>query len=83
MDGVKSAIYSLAASGSRVIILGRSIASVQPLFTFEDFAVSPIYIHQPIGPRKLLRAIANAKDSTIMRRASDFALHSTPAQPSS
>lgn len=82
-DTVKSYISSLTASGSRVVVLGRSIASAQPLFEFEDFAVSPIYIHQPIGPRKLLRAITSAKDSTITRQTSDYALHGTPAKPTS
>ncbi|KAM0717977.1 hypothetical protein Q7P37_006309 [Cladosporium fusiforme] len=79
-DAVKSFIASLAAGGSRLLILGHSIATAQPAFEFEDFTVKPIYIHQPIGPRKLMRAIANARSSVMTRQTSDYALYNTRAQ---
>lgn len=82
-DGsVESLVSSLAASGSRLLVLGQSIASAQPAFKFEDFAVTPTYIHQPIGPRKLARVIANAKDSTVTREADEYALHNNSRKQS-
>lgn len=81
---VKSLISSLAATGgSGLLVLGQSIASAQPIFEFKDFPIKPIYIHQPIGPRKLMRVISNSTSSTITRNLSDYALHDTRAQPSS
>jgi hypothetical protein len=46
-DGVKNLIATLADSGSRLLIFGRSITSCQPEFDFAGFAYNPIYIHQP------------------------------------
>lgn len=46
-DGVKNLLGKIAATGSQLLIFGRSIASCQPEFNFEGFALSPIYIHQP------------------------------------
>lgn len=82
-NAVKSFMSSLAAGGFRPLVLGQSIASAQPIFEFKGFPVKPIYIHQPIGPRKLMRAISNAKSSTTTRQISDYALHDTRAHASS
>jgi hypothetical protein len=46
-DGVRDLIEALAESDSRLLIFGRSIASCQPEFEFEDFKHKPIYVHQP------------------------------------
>jgi hypothetical protein len=46
-DGVRTLIETLAESDSRLLIFGRSIASCQPEFEFEDFKHEPIYVHQP------------------------------------
>lgn len=44
---VKTLLDTIAATGSQLLIFGRSIASCQPEFSFEGFALKPIYIHQP------------------------------------
>ena len=46
-DGVRDLVEALAESDSRLLIFGRSIASCQPEFGFEDFKHKPIYVHQP------------------------------------
>jgi hypothetical protein len=46
-DGLRTLIESLAESDSRLLIFGRSIASCQPEFEFENFTHKPIYVHQP------------------------------------
>jgi hypothetical protein len=46
-DGVQTLIESLAESDSRLLIFGRSIASCQPEFEFENFTHKPVYVHQP------------------------------------
>jgi hypothetical protein len=49
-DGVQTLIEALAESDSRLLIFGRSIASCQPEFEFENFTHKPIYVHQPYDP---------------------------------
>lgn len=46
-DAVKALVDTLAESGSRLLILGRSIASCSPEFEFTNFKFKPLYIHQP------------------------------------
>jgi len=46
-DGVRTLIEALANLDSRLLIFGRSIASCQPEFKFENFEPRPIYVHQP------------------------------------
>jgi hypothetical protein len=46
-DGVQTLIDNLAEADSRLLIFGRSIASCQPEFEFENFKHKPTYIHQP------------------------------------
>lgn len=46
-DGVKNLVNTLAATGSQLLIFGRSMSSCQPEFNFKGFAQRPLYIHQP------------------------------------
>lgn len=47
-DGaLKALVETLAESGSRLLIFGRSVASCSPEFDFSGFKLKPLYIHQP------------------------------------
>ncbi|KAK4505539.1 hypothetical protein PRZ48_003502 [Zasmidium cellare] len=49
---------------SHLLVLGRSIHSLSFVPRFELPAITPVFVHQPIGPRKLLRAIASDRSSS-------------------
>lgn len=45
--GVETLVSKLAESDSRLMIFGQSVLSCQPAFQFENFALKPLYVHQP------------------------------------
>lgn len=57
------ALSHMATHDIQVLILGHSFLSVSPKMTFDGFPVKPAFVHQPIGPRKLLRAVTTGEDS--------------------
>ncbi|KAK5131992.1 hypothetical protein LTR08_000412 [Meristemomyces frigidus] len=66
------------------LILARSVGSMGTDLLFDDFPIEPIFVHQVIGPRKLLRSIITAQDSKTPGPASTKTLQnisSVPATP--
>ncbi|RMY98689.1 hypothetical protein D0864_04295 [Hortaea werneckii] len=57
------ALSHMATHNIQVLILGHSFLSVSPKMQFDGFPMKPAFVHQPIGPRKLLRAITVGEDS--------------------
>ena len=57
------ALSHMATHDIQVLILGHSFLSVSPKMKFDGFPMKPAFVHQPIGPRKLLRAITAGEDS--------------------
>ncbi|KAI7106992.1 hypothetical protein KC339_g2697 [Hortaea werneckii] len=57
------ALSHMATHNIQVLILGHSFLSVSPKMTFDGFPMKPAFVHQPIGPRKLLRAVTAGEDS--------------------
>lgn len=51
---------------SHVLVMGQSMRSVSFEAPAESLPFTPIFIHQPVGPRKLLRAITADQSSTEM-----------------
>lgn len=56
-------INNVALAHSHLFVFGMSMASVT--LSCGPLPVRPVFIHQPIGPRKLLRAIASDRSSTV------------------
>jgi len=53
-----------AKTHSHMLVLGASVRSLSLASDNMPSTLVPIFIHQPIGPRKLLRAIASDRNST-------------------
>lgn len=53
-----------AKDHSHLLILGRSIHSLSFDQRSISRSITPVFVHQPIGPRKLLRAIASDRSSS-------------------
>ncbi|KAI7160774.1 hypothetical protein KC349_g3245 [Hortaea werneckii] len=58
------ALEAMAQKNIRLFILGQSVLSTMPTMTFEGFPLEPTYVHQPFGPRKMIRTIASASGGT-------------------
>ncbi|WPH02791.1 Hypothetical protein R9X50_00565900 [Acrodontium crateriforme] len=52
-----------------LLILGDSVNALPREISVEGFTRKPAYIHQPIGPRKLLRALTSGDSSTLFSSA--------------
>ncbi|TKA75279.1 hypothetical protein B0A55_05085 [Friedmanniomyces simplex] len=76
-ETVATMISELAVQKTQLIVVGCSIHKTHPNILFEDFPVRPIFVHQPIGPRKLLRAITACEDSATPRHAKPSSLYNT------
>ncbi|KAI7253073.1 hypothetical protein KC343_g4501 [Hortaea werneckii] len=55
------ALESMAETHVRLFVLGQSVLSTMPTMTFEGFPLEPTYVHQPFGPRKMIRTIAGGE----------------------
>jgi anti-sigma regulatory factor (Ser/Thr protein kinase) len=55
---------------SHILILASSMTSVVFETESQDMPFTPVFVHQPIGPRKLLRAITADQSSTEMSSTS-------------
>ncbi|KAK5734356.1 hypothetical protein LTR17_009020 [Elasticomyces elasticus] len=74
-DTAATIISELSSQDLQLILMASNFQSTSSDILFEDFPVQPIFIHQPFGPRKLLRAITARKSSTtarITRSASSY-----------
>ncbi|EME45390.1 hypothetical protein DOTSEDRAFT_71196 [Dothistroma septosporum NZE10] len=58
----------VASEYSHIFVIGRSIASVTLSCALP---IRPVFVHQPVGPRKLLRAIASDRSSTVSGEQSE------------
>ncbi len=80
LDESDSALLSdtltrLASQGTQLLVLGDSVRSTFGRFAAERFQACPLFVHQPIGPRKLMSTIAFANDVSTPLDVRDFALH--------
>jgi hypothetical protein len=64
-EALANLVTRLQQSGARLLIIAESIRSVVPDQTTADPFLKQVFIHQPIGPAKLLRAIAFEEGSTV------------------
>ncbi|KAK5115852.1 hypothetical protein LTR85_009446 [Meristemomyces frigidus] len=62
-DELSSILFDLASRRALPLILADSVGSVATDLSFEDFPIEPIFLHQAIGPRKLMRSIVAAKNT--------------------
>ncbi|KAF2161381.1 hypothetical protein M409DRAFT_28115 [Zasmidium cellare ATCC 36951] len=65
---------------SHLLILGRSIYSSTFTPRMQLSAITPVFVHQPIGPRKLLRAIASDRSSSSQAERTRPSISSPPSQ---
>ncbi|GAB7359209.1 hypothetical protein MBLNU230_g5868t1 [Neophaeotheca triangularis] len=56
------AMSGLVTRNMPLLVLARNLHGISPSSVLDDFKVRPIFIHQPIGPRKLLRAVKASQD---------------------
>lgn len=61
-DDLTSLFRDLSLRHAIPLILADSVASVSTDLSLNDFPVQPIFLHQAIGPRKLMRSIVEAND---------------------
>lgn len=67
-DVLRDCLARLASLQSHILVLAESIGSTRLDTGLQDLPLVPVFIHQPIGPRKLLQAIASDRDSTVAGR---------------
>ncbi|KAK4546286.1 hypothetical protein LTR36_001963 [Oleoguttula mirabilis] len=58
---LSSMLEDLATRRALPLILASSVGSISTDLSFDDFPVEPIFLHQAIGPRKLMRSIVTAQ----------------------
>lgn len=74
-DLLKKLMSNLTMQSTQILVFARSLDTTELDISFEGFPVKPLFLHLPIGPRKLLRSLVNAQDSSAPRLVRDFALH--------
>ncbi|KAK3068300.1 hypothetical protein LTR53_014243 [Teratosphaeriaceae sp. CCFEE 6253] len=78
---VTALMSEMAAQNLRLVVMSHSLNSTTPSIKFEDFVVQPVFVHQPIGPKKLLRAITAPEDVAQPRNAKPSSLYNTTPGP--
>ncbi|QIW96615.1 hypothetical protein AMS68_002133 [Peltaster fructicola] len=68
-EELKELLTKLAKLHSHILVLAEGIRSTQLEVELQNLPLKPVFVHQPIGPRKLFRAIASDRDSTVANRA--------------
>jgi hypothetical protein len=71
-DLLNSVLTDVAARHSHILVIGRSIESIYIDPKLRIHSVTTVFVHQPIGPGKLLRAIASDQDSFTQPKPPDF-----------
>ncbi|KAI6802819.1 hypothetical protein KC363_g1188 [Hortaea werneckii] len=83
-EALSRALKAMAEKGIRLFVLGHSVLSTMPTMTFEGFPLKPNYVHQPFGPRKIIRTIAGGETHplpTSPTRSSTYSSHQKPTTP--
>jgi CheY-like chemotaxis protein len=70
-------ITRLQQSGARLLIIAESIRSVVPDAATANPLLKQVFIHQPIGPAKLLRAIAFEEGSMVTSPVGNYSQSSS------
>lgn len=65
-------LSEVATQHSHILVLGRSIESIYLNPSLRIHPLMTVFVHQPIGPAKLLRAIASDQDSFTQPWPPDF-----------
>ncbi|KAK5716579.1 hypothetical protein LTR15_009470 [Elasticomyces elasticus] len=76
-----SIIAELSGQDLQLILMSTDFQSTASDILFEDFPIQPIFVHQPFGPRKLLRAIT-ARKTTAARTVRAPSSYTTTPSPS-
>ncbi|KAK3708961.1 hypothetical protein LTR37_011125 [Vermiconidia calcicola] len=63
---LRARMLDVAKNCSHVLVLANLIRSVSSVVSAQGLHNTPIFVHQPIGPQKLLRAITSDQSSTEM-----------------
>lgn len=71
-ENLNETLSEVAAHHSHILVLGRSIESIYLDPKLRSHSLTTVFVHQPIGPAKLLRAIASDQDSFTQPRPPDF-----------
>ncbi|KAK4926541.1 hypothetical protein LTR49_006475 [Elasticomyces elasticus] len=81
-DTAAAIISELSSQDLQLILMASNFQSTSSDILFEDFPVEPIFIHQPFGPRKLLRAITARKSNMTARITRSASSYTTTPSPS-
>ncbi|KAK5686005.1 hypothetical protein LTS10_002118 [Elasticomyces elasticus] len=76
-----SIISELSGQDLQLILMSTDFQSTASDILFEDFPIQPIFVHQPFGPRKLLRAITARKNSPAARTVRSASSYTTTPSP--
>ena len=66
----------LAESQMPFLIIAGSIGTLSSSISLEDLPEQARYLNQPIGPRKLFRAISSGDEHNVLKTQATLALHS-------
>ncbi|KAI7314814.1 hypothetical protein KC315_g11257 [Hortaea werneckii] len=83
-ETLSMALKAMAEQNIRLFVLGQSFLSTVPSMTFEGFPLEPTYVHQPFGPRKMIRAMIGRvlhASSTRFSQSPTYSSHREPTTP--
>ncbi|KAI6862593.1 hypothetical protein KC334_g20738, partial [Hortaea werneckii] len=83
-ETLSMALKAMAEQNVRLFVLGQSFLSTVSSMTFEGFPLEPTYVHQPFGPRKMIRAMAGRvlpPSSTRFSQSPTYSSHREPTTP--
>ncbi|KAI7554397.1 hypothetical protein KC331_g574 [Hortaea werneckii] len=83
-ETLSMALKAMAEQNIRLFVLGQSFLSTVPSMTFEGFPLEPTYVHQPFGPRKMMRAMIGRvlhPSSTRFSQSPTYSSHREPTTP--
>nr|POF12677.1 hybrid signal transduction histidine kinase b [Quercus suber] len=65
-DNLQEEFATGAKISTHVLVLASSLDTISSKASLGELPFTPVFIHQPIGPQKLLRAIISDQSSTLM-----------------
>ncbi|KAI6847296.1 hypothetical protein KC364_g5482 [Hortaea werneckii] len=80
-EALSRALEAMAEKSMRLFVLGQSVLSTMPTMTFEGFPLEPTYVHQPFGPRKMIRTIAGGERHPVPTSPSKSSTYRSRRKP--
>ncbi|KAF2720256.1 hypothetical protein K431DRAFT_249490 [Polychaeton citri CBS 116435] len=71
---LSDALSELDSEDDCMLVLARSILSVSPTVSLQEFPIRHIFVQQPVGPQRLYRALASAGESSASDEAETFTI---------